>query len=161
MKRYLIMITLAAMAAWPAGASACSAGKTGAGYPTEASAHHANSGHRAIPGQRIDYLRRMLKEADAIGLNDKQRKQIAALLIDAESRSAHAHAESEVAVAAFRARLHAGAVSDREVDAYVKRMGELRAERLAANLQATVAAGRLLTTEQKSKLYAHKSMGAK
>ena len=119
--------------------------------------HHGKYGHHAIPGKTPNYIRKILKGADRIGLNDKQRKQIGDLLVQAEVDAARAHAEAETAVASFRSRLHSGDLSDKEVAAYTRRMGELRTARLSANLKASVAASRLLSDEQKSRLHAGKS----
>ncbi|PJA31559.1 MAG: hypothetical protein CO187_08770 [Zetaproteobacteria bacterium CG_4_9_14_3_um_filter_53_7] len=124
-----------------------------AGDAHASGSYHAKSGHAAIPGQTPDYIRKVLKRADAIGLSDKQRQQVGALLVQAESQAATAHAEAEITVAAFRSQLHAGTVSDKDVNAYTARMGELRAVRLAANLKASVAVSRLLSDEQKSSLH--------
>jgi len=118
--------------------------------------HHGKYGHHAIPGKTPNYIRKLLKRADRVGLSDKQRKQIGDLLVQAEVDAARAHAEAEITVAAFRSRLHSGKVTDKELNGYAKRMGELRTARLSANLKATVAASRLLSDEQKSKLYTGK-----
>lgn len=148
------IIAAAVILAFPAAGIACDAnGAKSASCP----AYHAKKGHHAIPGKSPNYIRKILRNADRLGLSDKQRQQIGKLLVEAESDAARAHAEAEVTVAAFKSRLHSGSVSDKEVNAYTKRMGELRAARLAANLKASVATSRLLTEEQQSKLYAGKS----
>lgn len=161
MKKHLIIVA-AALLMIPTVSSACDGkGSKGATCMSK-SAHgsgHGPSGHHAIPGKSPGHIRMMLKSADRIGLSKKQRKQIGELLVEAESGVAKAHAEAEVTVAEFRSRLHAGSVTDKEVDAYTKKMGQLRSASLAANLKASVAASRLLTDEQKSKLYSKKSMG--
>ncbi|OIO72180.1 MAG: hypothetical protein CO186_03635 [Zetaproteobacteria bacterium CG_4_9_14_3_um_filter_49_83] len=123
--------------------------------------YHGKQGHNAIPGRTPDYLRNILKGADRIGLNGKQRTMIGELLVEAESDAAKAHAEAEVTVAEFKLRLHSGSLSDKEVNAYTKKMGELRAAQLAANLKASVAASRLLSDEQKAKLYTSKKYDSK
>ena len=153
------VIATAMILLFPAAAFACD-GTGGKGAACSSSGKHAGyhgkQGHHAIPGTSLGHMRSMLKGADRIGLSEKQRQQIGDLLIRAESDAAKAHAEAEVTVAAFRSKLHAGSVSDKEVNAYTKKMGELRAERLAAHLKASVAASRLLSDEQKAKLYGGK-----
>jgi len=153
MKKMKLMIMAAALllaAPLTALAGGSHHGSTAAGAH---GSYHGKGGHAAIPGQSPAHLRRILKHADLIGLSDSQRKQIGKLLIEAETEAARAHAEAEIAVAAFRSRLHGGKVSDSEVNAYSKRMGELRAARLRANLKASMAASRLLSDQQKAKLY--------
>ena len=118
--------------------------------------HHGQYGHYAIPGKTSNYIRKILKRADIVGLSDKQRKQIGDLLVQAEVDTARARAEAQIAVAEFRNKLRSGNVSDRDVEAYSKRMGELRSDKLNANLTASVKASRLLSDAQKSKFYAGK-----
>ena len=154
MKKYLFMMIAATVMAYPVHATACDGkGAKSAACPTGHSSGHGKHGHHAIPGNSLDHIRKILKSADAIGLDNSQRKQVATLLIDAETQVAKAHAEAEVTVAEFRAKMHTGKLSDKEVKAYTKKMGELRAEKLSANLMASVKASRLLSDEQKSKLY--------
>jgi len=115
-------------------------------------------GHHKIPGKSPAYVRKILKKGDQIGLNDSQKKEVGKLLIAAETGAAKAHAEAQIVVADFRSKLHSkGGVSDSDVKAYTKRMGELRSDKLRANLMASVKASRLLNDEQTSKLYAGKS----
>jgi len=123
---------------------------------------YKKSGHHNIPGNGPDYIRKILKKADAIGLSDKQRKQVGELLVVAETGAAKAHAEAQIEVAEFRGKLHGGSLKDSDIKAYTKRMGELRAAKYEANLMASVKASRLLNDEQKAGLYAgKKAMGAK
>ena len=120
------------------------------------------SGHHNIPGNSPAYIRKILKKADAIGLTDKQRKQVGELLVAAETGAAKAHAEAQIEVTEFRGKLHGGSLNDSDIKAYTKRMGELRAAKYEANLMASVKASRLLNDEQKAGLYAgKKAMGAK
>lgn len=158
MKKQLKTLMIASAAALLLMPAAATAGKSYA-----SGSYHGKSGHASIPGQSPDYIRKILKSADRIGLNEKQRKQIGELLVQAQVDAARAHGEAELAVAAFRSQLHSGTpVTDAQVNAYTKRMGELRGQRLSANLKASVAASRLLTAEQKAKLYERKSWkGAK
>jgi len=129
---------------------------------TGKSSGYKKSGHYNIPGNSPDYIRKILKKADAIALSDKQRKQVGELLVTAETGAAKAHAEAEIEVASFRSKLHSSGLKDSDIKAYTKRMGELRAAKLEANLTASVKASRLLSDEQKSRLYAgKKAMGAK
>ncbi|ATX79253.1 LTXXQ motif family protein [Mariprofundus aestuarium] len=122
---------------------------------------YKKSAHHKIPGNSPAYIRKILKKADAIGLTDKQRKQVGELLVAAETGAAKAHAEAQIEVAEFRGKLHGGSLNDSDIKAYAKRMGELRAAKYEANLMASVKASRLLNDEQKSKLYAgKKTMGA-
>ena len=122
---------------------------------------YKKSAHHKIPGNSPAYIRKILKKADAIGLTDKQRKQVGELLVAAETGAAKAHAEAQIEVAEFRGKLHGGSLNDSDIKAYAKRMGELRAAKYEANLMASVKASRLLNDEQKSKLYAGKKiMGA-
>ena len=123
---------------------------------------YKKSAHHKIPGKSPAYIRKILKKADAIGLSEKQRKQVGELLVAAETGAAKAHAEAEIEVAAFRTKLHGGDLKDRDIKAYAKRMGDLRAAKMEANLMASVKASRLLNEDQKAKLYAgKKAMGAK
>lgn len=117
---------------------------------------HNKSAHYKIPGNSPDYIRKIIKKADAIGLSEKQRKQVGELLVAAETAAAKAHAEAQIEVADFRTRLHSGDLKDRDIKAYAKRMGELRAAKMEANLTASVKASRLLNDEQKGLLYAEK-----
>jgi len=123
---------------------------------------YKKSAHHKIPGNSSAYIRKILKKSDAISLTDKQRKQVGELLVAAETGAAKAHAEAQITVADFRSKLHSGSLKDSDIKAYTKRMGELRAAKLAANLMASVKASRLLNDEQKAGLYAgKKTMGAK
>lgn len=122
---------------------------------TKASAYK-KSGHYHIPGKKPTYIRKILNKADVIGLSDRQRKQIGELLISAETGAAKAHAQAQITVAEFRSKLHSGNLSDADIKAYTNRMGALRSAKLAANLNASVKASRLLSDEQKSRLYARK-----
>ncbi|GAV19143.1 hypothetical protein MMIC_P0072 [Mariprofundus micogutta] len=118
---------------------------------------YKESGHYKIPGKSPRYIRKILSKSDLIGLSDKQRKQIGELLLAAETGAAKAHAEAQITVAEFRSKLHSGNLNDRDIKAYTARMGELRAAKLQANLMASVKASRLLSDEQKSRLYAAKT----
>lgn len=119
------------------------------GYAKKAG--YKRSAYHKIPGNSPSYVRKILKKGD---LNDKQRKQVGALLIAAETDAAKAHAEAQIAVAEFRTKLHSGDLKDRDIKAYAKRLGELRAAKLETNLMASVKASRLLTADQKAGLYA-------
>jgi len=121
------------------------AGKTG---------KYARSAHHLIPGNSPAYIRKILKKADALDLTEKQLKQVGDLLVQAETSAAKVHAESQIEVASFRTKLHSKNITDKDVTSYTKRMGELRAAKLSANLKASVAASRLLSDEQMQKLYA-------
>ncbi|ATX82354.1 hypothetical protein Ga0123462_1491 [Mariprofundus ferrinatatus] len=129
-------------------AASCSKGDA------KSSGYHKRSGHHNIPGNSPDYVRKILKNGN---LNDKQRKEVGELLVAAETGAAKAHAEAQITVAEFRTTLHSGDLKDRDIKAYAKRMGELRAAKLEANLMASVKASRLLTDEQKAGLYSGKS----
>jgi len=153
-KRTKSIIVTAIILAFPAIAIACDGTHAKSASCPAAGKHGASHTHHAVPGKSPDHIRAILKGADRIGLSEKQRQQVGVLLIEAESAVAKAHAEAEVTVAAFRSRLHSGSVSDKEVNSYSKKMGELRAATLAANLKASVAASRLLSDEQRAKLYA-------
>jgi len=120
------------------------------------SSGYKKSGHDNIPGNKPSYIRKILKKGDAIALTDKQRKQIGDLLIAAETAAARTHAEAQITVSDFRSKMHAGELSDADIKAYTKRMGELRTAKFQANLAASVKASRLLSAEQKTKLYAGK-----
>jgi len=120
------------------------------------SSGYKKSGHYNIPGKKPTYIRKILKKADVIELSDKQRKQIGELLVAAETGAAKAHAKAQITVAEFRSKLHSGNLSDADIKAYTGRMGELRSAKLAANLNASVKAARLLSDEQKSRLYGKK-----
>lgn len=134
--------------------------KCAKGYAKESG--YKKSGHYKIPGKSPAYIRKILKKSDAIGLSEKQRKQVGELLVAAETAAAKAHAEAQIEVASFRSKLHSGGLKDADIKAYTKRMGELRAAKMEANLMASVKASRLLNDEQKSRLYAgKKSMGNK
>ncbi len=153
MKKNSIVIA-AMMMVYPLSAVACDGKGSGSGSClTGKSSYHGKHDHHTIPGRSPGHIRDILKSADRIGLSEKQRKQIGELLVEAESGVAKAHAEAEVTVAEFRSRLHSGSVTDKEVTAYTKKMGQLRATSLSANLKASVSTSRLLTDEQKSKLY--------
>ncbi len=121
-----------------------------------ASNYHAHGKHHAIPGKTPDYIRKIVKAADRLGLSDKQRKQVGELLIQAETGAAAVHARAQIAVADFKSKLHAGDATERDIKDYAKQMGELHSAKLQANLKASVAAAKLLSAEQKQMLYAHK-----
>lgn len=155
MKKHLIIAAAALLLTLPGFATACdgNAGKAGGCPVASQDSHHGGHGHKAIPGISPGHIRLILKEGDRLGLSEKQRQQIGELLVEAESGVAKAHAEAEVTVANFRSRLHSGSVTDKELDAYTKKMGQLRTAALAANLKASVAAMRLLSDEQKKTLH--------
>jgi len=152
------MIATPAMACGgkPCGAKNCDF-KSDKSKPCPTKGKSYKKGHHKIPGKSASYVRKILKSADRIGLNDSQKKEVGKLLIAAETGAAKAHAEAQITVAGFRSKLHSkGGVSDSDVKAYTKRMGELRSDKLMSNLMASVKASRLLSDEQKSRLYAGK-----
>lgn len=117
---------------------------------------YGHAKHHDIPGKSPAYIRKIVKATDKLGLSDKQRKQIGELLVQAETAAAEVHAKAEIAVAEFKSKLHSGKATDRDMQAYAKLMGELHSAKLEANLKASMAAAKLLTPEQKQKLYTHK-----
>ncbi len=121
---------------------------------------HAKKGHALIPGNTSDYVHKILNKGELIGLSGAQRKQIAALLVEAETGTARASAQSSALVAEFYGKLRSGGVSDDEIRAYAKHMGELRAVHLQVNLMSSVHAAALLSDEQKAKLYGNKKSQA-
>ncbi len=162
MNKHLIIATAAMLLAMPTQATATD--RAVSSYSTEGkvSTSYKTSSHYKIPGTSPSYIRNILKKAARIGLTDKQFKELGGLLVEAETGAAEAHAQAELTVAKFRTRLHSGHLSDKEIHTYTSRMGELRSAKLQANLMASVRASRLLTAEQKSKLYAgKKSVGFK
>ena len=116
----------------------------------------AKKGHTRIPGKTSQYVHKILNKGELIGLSDVQRKQINDLLANAEAGVAKARVQSWVLIKAFYGKLRAGGVSDNEIKAYTKRMGELRAAHLQANLMSSVHTAALLSDEQKAKLYGKK-----
>lgn len=121
---------------------------------------HAKKGHPPAPGKTSNYARNILQKGELIGLSDMQRKQINELLANAEAGVAKARVQSLVLVKAFYGKLRDGGVSDNEIKAYTKRMGELRAAHLQANLMASVQTAALLSDEQKAILYGKKKSQA-
>ncbi|MDQ6997956.1 MAG: Spy/CpxP family protein refolding chaperone [Mariprofundus sp.] len=152
MKKQVIISSIAillATTAMTSAATACEQGKHGS-YTK----HHHASGHHNIPGKSLSYLRLVVKNASSLKLNDKQRKAVGALLIQAESDASAAHAKAEITVAEFRSKLYAGKVTARDVKAYSNRMGELRAMALSARLLPSIQVKGLLTKEQQKALKA-------
>ena len=129
-----------------AGDKTCAMNKTG----------YAKKGHALVPGKTSNYTRKILSKGELIGLSDTQRKQINELLATAEASTARARYLSSALVQELYGKLRSGGVSDGEIKAYTKRMGELRAAHLEANLMASVHTAALLSEEQKAKLYADK-----
>ena len=113
-----------------------------------------------IPGKTSQDIHKILNKGELIGLSDAQRKQITALLVEAETGTARASAQSSALIAEFYGKLSSGGVSDDEIKAYTKRMGELRAAHLQANLMSSVHAAALLSDAQKAKLYGNKKSQA-
>ncbi len=111
-----------------------------------------------IPGNSPKYIRNILKKSAALELTDQQKKQIGALLKTAESDASKAHDVAKLTVVEFRKKMYAGGLKETEIKMYAKQMGELRAARFQSNLMASVKASRLLSDEQKSKLYGGKKI---
>lgn len=118
--------------------------------PAGATQTHA----KKIPGASSDYVRRMLRNGEQLGLSAEQRKQIEEILVTAEKEAAEAAARADTVVADFYGRLRTKKTGAADIDAYARRMGELHAARLKANLTASIKASELLTPEQKKKFYA-------
>lgn len=121
---------------------------------------YAKKGHARVPGKTSHYIHKILNKGELIGLSDAQRKQITALLVEAETGAAKARAQSSALIAEFYGKLRSGGVGDDEIKAYTKRMGELRAAHLQANLMSSVHAAALLSDEQKARLYGNKKSQA-
>jgi len=117
---------------------------------------YAKKGHARVPGKTSNYARNILHKGELIGLSETQRKQINDLLANAEAATAKARVQSSVLIKAFYGKLRDGGVSDNEIKAYAKQMGELRAAHLQANLMASVQTAALLSDEQKAILYGKK-----
>lgn len=117
---------------------------------------HAMQKHQAkkVPGASSNYVHRILSKGEQIGLSAGQRKQIEDILVATMKETAEADARADAVVAEFYGKLRAKKAGDADVDAYAKRMGELHATRLKANLTASMKASALLTSEQKEKFYA-------
>jgi Spy/CpxP family protein refolding chaperone len=133
-----------------AGDKACAMNKMG----------YSKKGHARIPGKTSQYVHKILNKGELIGLSNAQRKQITDLLVEAETGTARARAQSSALIAEFYGKLRSGGVSDDEIKAYTKRMGELRTAHLQANLMSSVHAAALLSDEQKAKLYGNKKSQA-
>lgn len=117
---------------------------------------HAKQQHLPTPGKTSNYARKILNKGELIGLTDVQRKQINDLLANAEAAVAKARVQSLVLIKAFYGKLRDGGVSNNEIIAYAKQMGELRTAHLQANLMASVQTAALLSAEQKAILYGKK-----
>ncbi|MDQ6962960.1 MAG: Spy/CpxP family protein refolding chaperone [Mariprofundaceae bacterium] len=113
--------------------------------------HKAHSKHH-LPGGSLAYLRMIVKRADTIGLSDKQRQQVGALLIQSQSDAAKTHGQAEVTVAAFKSKLHADKATKKDIKDYSKKIGQLRADKLSTHLLATHKAKALLNDEQRQAL---------
>lgn len=116
------------------------------------SKHYGKSVKHAIPGDSPTHLRMMLKRADKLGLSDKQRGQVGDLLVQAQTDAARAHAQMEVTVVEFKSKLRAGKVTEKDMKAYAKRLGELRTAKLLAHLLACNEARSLLSDDQREKM---------
>jgi hypothetical protein len=153
MKTFILKsAVLAIMAMGLMASPAIASGDKGKSCPLQDShhgKHYSKSGNHAIPGDSPAHLRMMLKRADKLGLSDKQRGQVGDLLIQAQTDAAKAHAQMEVTVAAFKSKLHAGKVGEKDMRAYAKRVGELRTARLLAHLLACHKAKSLLNDDQR------------
>jgi len=148
-KRMLISAIAILLATTAMTATACEQGNHGS-YTK----HHHASGHHTIPGKSLAYLRLVVKNAKALELSKKQQEEVGKLLVKAEAGAATAHARAEIAVAAFRSKLYSGKVTARDAQAYSKRMGELRAESLAARLLPSIQVKSILSAAQQDKLKA-------
>ncbi|MDQ6965169.1 MAG: Spy/CpxP family protein refolding chaperone [Mariprofundales bacterium] len=149
MKKQIIISTIAIlMATTSITAAACECS-------SRSGVHHKHPhsyGHHKTPGSSLAYLRLVIKSATALDLSDKQQTKIGKLLLEAETGAAAAHAKAEMTVANFRSKLYAGAVTIKDVKAYSKRMGELRAESLAARLLPSIKVKSILSAEQRNSL---------
>ena len=145
-----------ALAACPDGACAGKGNPESCPYKGHKPAHHMSQQVSKVPGASNSYVHRILAKGEQIGLSDEQRKQIEEILIAAEKESAEADARADAVVAEFYGKLRAKKAGAAEIDAYAKRMGELYAARLKANLNASTKASNLLSAEQKEKFYAGK-----
>ena len=121
--------------------------------------HYSKSGKHAIPGSSPAHLRMILKRADKLGLSDKQRGQVGDLLVQAQTDAAKAHAQMEVTVVGFKSRLRAGKVTEKDMRAYARRVGELRTAKLLAHLLACNEAKSLLSDDQREKMKAMRRGG--
>ncbi|KON48006.1 Spy/CpxP family protein refolding chaperone [Mariprofundus ferrooxydans] len=152
MKKHIIISAMTILLATTAITSttlACEQAKHGS-YKT----HHGKSVHHSIPGKSFAYLRLVVRSAKELGLSEKQQAEVGKLLVKAEAGAAAAHAKAEVVVAEFKSKLYSGKVTEKDVRAYSKKMGELRAESLAARLLPSIQIKSILSAEQREKLKA-------
>ncbi len=153
MKKRILISAIAILlvtTAMTSAATACERGKHGS-YDRQ----HTKSAHHSIPGESLAYLRLVVKSAKILELSKKQQEEVGKLLVKAEAGAATAHARAEITVAAFRAKLYSGKVTDnKDVQAYSKRMGELRAESLASCLLPSIQVKSILSVAQQEKLKA-------
>ena len=150
MKKQLITYAIAMLLATTAMASvslACEQGKDGS-YKKQ----HAKSSHHRIPGKSLAYLRMVVKNANLLGLSEKQQEKVSKLLLKAEADVATIHTKAKAVVSAFRSILHSGKASAKDVRAYSKQMGELRTKSLAARLLPSIQVKSILSAEQREKL---------
>jgi Spy/CpxP family protein refolding chaperone len=121
--------------------------------------HSGKSGKHAIPGSSPAHLRMILKRADKLGLSDKQRSKVGDLLVQAQTDAAKAHAQMEVTVSEFKAKMRSGKMTEKDMRAYAKRLGELKTAKLLAHLLACNEAKSVLTDEQREKMKAMRRGG--
>lgn len=137
-----------------AGKAAAQTGKRECNDRSGQRAWHDKKRHAGYPGKNSHYVQKILRRGEAIGLSDKQRRQIEEILVAARKETAESRARAEALAVELYGKLRSGKVGDADVDAYAARMGELHAARLKANLSASLKASALLSAEQKQKLYA-------
>ncbi len=154
---------LAIMAMGLMASPAMASGDRGKSCPLQGShhgKHYGKSGKHAIPGDSPAHLRMILKHTDKLGLSDKQRSKVGDLLVQAQTDAARAHAQMEVTVAEFKSKLRAGKVTEKDMKAYAKHVGDLRTAKLLAHLLACNEAKSLLSDDPREKMKAMRRGGS-
>lgn len=140
-------------------AEACKDGssKSGKQCSTGKKSGHSHEGHskgkHSMPGKSASYVKKILEQAGALKMDDTQISKIGDLYITATGASAAIRAEIEVTINNFKSLYKKGGVTEKAINDYAKKMGELRTRLLQGNLIATFGAKKILTPAQKEKLH--------
>ncbi|MDH5509197.1 MAG: Spy/CpxP family protein refolding chaperone [Nitrospinota bacterium] len=105
------------------------------------------------PGESARHIKKVLKHAVDIGLDDSQQKAVGDIYIKAKAEEASIGAETEVTISDYMTLYKQRKVTETAIEDYARKMGDLRGRFLLNNLKAMNDVKGVLTKEQRSKIH--------
>ncbi|MDH5637090.1 MAG: hypothetical protein OEZ04_01200 [Nitrospinota bacterium] len=107
----------------------------------------------SIPGESAKHIKKVLKHAVGIGLDDSQQKRVGDIYIKAKAEEAAISAEIEVTISNYMSLYKQGKVTEIAIKDYAQKMGDLRGRFLLNNLIAMNDVKKVLTKKQRNKIH--------